>query len=62
LLVGINPKAATFGVTRSFKSNGELTLGYEYDLSTSSNGSGPSEGTKIHTSMGFVTVGYGWKF
>ena len=62
LLVGINPKAATFGVTRSFKNNGELTLGYEYDLSTSSKGSGPSEGTKIHTNMGFVTVGYGWKF
>lgn len=62
LLVGINPKAATFGVTRSFKNNGELTLGYEYDLSTSSTGSGMSEGTKIHTNMGFVTVGYGWKF
>lgn len=62
LLVGINPKAATIGVTRSFKNNGELTLGYEYDLSTSSTGTGPSEGTKIHTNMGFVTVGYGWKF
>ncbi|WP_458373371.1 OmpP1/FadL family transporter [Pseudomonas laurylsulfatiphila] len=62
LLVGINPKAATFGVTRDFKENGELTLGYEYDLSTSSKGTGASEGTKIRTNMGFVTVGYGWKF
>lgn len=62
LLVGINPNALTIGATRTLQNGGELTFGYEYDLTTSVKGSGPSEGTKIRTNMGFVTIGYGWKF
>ncbi|MHA6231521.1 OmpP1/FadL family transporter [Pseudomonas fluorescens group sp. PF-69] len=62
LLVGINPNAVTLGATRSFQNGSELTFGYEYDLDADVKGTGPSTGTKISTNMGFVTVGFGWKF
>lgn len=62
LLVGVNPVAATMGFTKDFGSAGELTMGYEHDFTTSADGTGPSQGSKIKTSMGFLTVGYGYKF
>lgn len=62
LLTGINSNAAAFGLSRKFDNGGELTVGYEYDFGTASKGSGASTGSSIDTDLGFITVGYGWKF
>lgn len=62
LFVDINSKAVSLGATRKFGDGNEINFGVEKDFGSKLNGTGPSAGASLDTTMYIFSLGWGRRF
>lgn len=58
----INSEAVRVGATYKLDSGSLVSAAFEYNIPRTINGTGPSEGTNIHTNFQVLTIGYSFRY